>query len=169
MAIVPNMTQQYNVLMVCTGNICRSPTAHGFLEHAVEEAKLTPHVVVDSAGTYGGHQGEPPHHRSVFFAEQAGIDISHQTAQRIEKRHFYDFDLILAMTEQHKDYLTRLCPNGVPINNVQLYLDFSDGFKGEDMPDPYYYGDDMFLTVIELIKQTTPNLIQHIKVQLKTE
>ncbi|MDX2221647.1 MAG: low molecular weight protein-tyrosine-phosphatase, partial [Rhodospirillaceae bacterium] len=91
----------YRVLFVCTGNICRSPTAEGVFRHLVAEAGLADRIDVDSAGTHGYHVGEPPDSRSVAAAARRGIDIAGQRARRVQPEDFDRFDLVLALDQGH--------------------------------------------------------------------
>lgn len=99
--------KRISILFVCMGNICRSPLAEGIFGHLVAEAGLTGGFMIDSAGTGGWHEGEPPDRRSIATAKSHSIDISGQRARRIRPRDFRDFDLILAMDRDNLAALER--------------------------------------------------------------
>jgi protein-tyrosine phosphatase len=127
-----------NVLMVCLGNICRSPLAHGILEEKIKLAKLP--WTVDSAGTSGWHNGERPDSRSIEVARQNNINISNQSSRKFIVNDFDDFDLILAMDSANYRDILNLARNEDDKLKVKLILNFS--FPGENraVPDPYYEG-----------------------------
>lgn len=131
--------KRISILFLCMGNICRSPLAEGIFGHLVAEAGLTGDFTIDSAGTGGWHEGEPPDRRSIATAKAHGIDISGQRARRIRPRDFRDFDLILAMDRDNLAALERIAPPGA---NIRLFGDIALG-TGEDIPDPYYGGPIM--------------------------
>jgi len=132
--------KRVSILFVCMGNICRSPLAEGIFGHVVGEADLTGHFTIDSAGTGGWHEGEPPDRRSIATARSHSIDISGQRARRIRPKDFSDFDLILAMDRDNVAALKSIAP---PEANIRLFGDAALG-TGEDIPDPYYGGPDGF-------------------------
>ena len=154
----------WSVLMVCTGNICRSPTAHGLLDHALREAGLDDRVLVDSAGTHGYHVGEPPDPRSIATAHGHGVDISMQRARKVERTDFERFDLILAMDQGHLEILQRLCPRDQR-HRLKLYLDYMPRF-GRDVPDPYYGGPAGFEMVWRICTAVTAELVQEIRARI---
>src|SRR5690606_21957555 len=98
------------VLFVCTGNICRSPTAEGVFRHLLREAGMDGRIGADSAGTHGYHVGEAPDRRTVACARRRGIDLSGLRARRVRAGDFEDFDLILAMDRGHLARLRELAP-----------------------------------------------------------
>jgi protein-tyrosine phosphatase len=139
------------VLMVCLGNICRSPLAEGILRAKAKEKGLA--IEVDSAGTGGWHAGEAPDRRSQKVALQNGIDISHQKARKFKLQDFDDFDLILAMdTENMKDLLL-LAPNEMARAKVKLILNYINPTKNQNVPDPYYGQMADFEAVFNLLDQ----------------
>src|SRR6056297_2198484 len=99
------------ILMVCTGNICRSPAAEGVLTHHLAQAGLAGAVTVDSAGTHGYHIGDPPDRRMIATAAARGYAIDGQRARRVAVSDFHDFDLILAMDRSHLAALERIAPD----------------------------------------------------------
>ncbi|NNE84765.1 MAG: low molecular weight phosphotyrosine protein phosphatase [Alphaproteobacteria bacterium] len=148
------------VLFVCTGNICRSPTAEGVFRHFATEAGLD--VIADSAGTRGFHFGHRPDRRSVRAAAARGIDLGDQRARKVEKVDFDTFDLIVALDNGHLRRLERLQPANAPAR-LHLLLDFTHDRAGEDVPDPYYGGEDGFEHALDLIEAGVRGIIAEIK------
>lgn len=136
------------VLMVCLGNICRSPLAEGILR-----SKLTNDFTVDSAGTGGWHAGELPDKRSIQTARERGIDITNQRARKFKKSDFDDFDFIYVMDNQNYKDVLALAESETHKNKVQLILE--ELFPGErvDVPDPYYGGQDGFEKVFDMLDE----------------
>ena len=142
------------VLFVCTGNICRSPTAEGVLRDLARRENLDLHV--ESRGTHDYHVGDSPDERSQRHALKRGYDLSAQRAKQISPRDFEDFDLILAMDRGHLAALRRACPPG-HLAKVRL-------FKADaDVPDPYYGGADGFEQVLDLVEEVCRDLLREIK------
>ena len=135
------------VLFVCTGNICRSPTAEGVARAFFEQAGLD--VDVDSAGIQGIHAGEAPDPRSQKAAQRRGFDLSKLRARKIITADFELFDLILAMDHDHLAYLKRICP-AEHQGKLKLFRDYMPGGVGLDVPDPYYGGESGFEHVLDL-------------------
>lgn len=161
----PKSRPDFAVLMVCTGNICRSPTADGLLRHALQRAGLSERVRVDSAGTHDYHVGDPPDRRSTAHAKRFGIDLSDLRARQVTLEDFADFDLILAMDDGHYRQLLRLCPPPYR-ERVKLYLSYAPQF-GRDVPDPYYGNADGFDTVWRMCEAVTGALLTEISSRLR--
>jgi protein-tyrosine phosphatase len=155
----------YAVLMVCTGNICRSPTADGLLRHALQAAGLSGRVLVDSAGTHDYHIGDPPDRRSMETARRYGIDLADLRARRVAVEDFATFDLVLAMDDGHYRQLLRLCPPPYR-ERVKLYLSYAPQF-GRDVPDPYYGKGDGFEKVWQMCQTVTDALVADIRSRLR--
>jgi protein-tyrosine phosphatase len=148
------------ILFVCTGNICRSPTAEAVFRHLLGEAGLGG-IAVDSAGTHGYHVGEPPDERTQEAAALRGYDLSTQTARRIAREDFAEFDLILAMDEGHHAQLVRQAPMAHR-EKVQMFLDFAPGTGRRGVPDPYYGGQEGFELVLDLVEAGARGLLAHV-------
>lgn len=148
--------------MVCMGNICRSPLAHGLFEHLVELEGLAGRIEVDSAGTHAYHVGEPPDPRSQDTARRRGIDISGQRGRRVAAADFERFDYILAMDRDNHALLVAQCP-GEHLHKVKLFLDFAPQLPKREVPDPYYGGPDGFEHVYELIEAAANGLLVDIR------
>ena len=136
------------VLMVCLGNICRSPLAEGILK-----SKLDPTLhQVDSAGTAAYHVGEPPDKRSIAIAAAHGIDISGQRARQFQVEDFELFDRIYVMDHANYQNVLHIAPNEIHKNKVQLLC------GQQEVPDPYYGGDKGFAQVFDVIDQACSTL-----------
>jgi protein-tyrosine phosphatase len=154
----------FAVLMVCTGNICRSPTADGLLRHALQQAGLSGRVLVDSAGTHDYHVGDPPDRRSIATAKRYGIDLAGLRARQVADEDFASFDLVLAMDDGHYRQLLRRCPPHYR-ERVKLYLSYAPQF-GRDVPDPYYGQGDGFELVWRMCEAVTEALVTEINQRL---
>ncbi|WP_136465583.1 low molecular weight protein-tyrosine-phosphatase [Flagellimonas onchidii] len=134
------------VLMVCLGNICRSPLAEGILK-----SKINPEtVLVDSAGTAGYHVGNSPDPRSIAVAKKHGLDISFQKCRKFSEKDFEAFDLIYAMDKSNFANIIKLAGSKVEERKVKLLLDEVD-LGVSEVPDPYYGGEDGFENVFQMI------------------
>ena len=153
------------ILFVCTGNICRSPTAEGVLRKLVADAGLADVVAVASAGTHGYHVGEAPDARAQAHARRRGYDLSRQRARRFAREDFQTFDLILAMDREHHAMLARLAPPSAA-QKLRMMLEFARRTGGDEVPDPYYGGPDGFELVLDLIEDAAEGLLDHLKAEL---
>lgn len=161
-----NNKGKINVLFVCLGNICRSPTAHGVFESLVKESDLSDRVVVDSAGTSGWHIGAPADPRSSEVAARRGYDMSYIAARQVTAQDFDTFDYILAMDDQNLADLKALKPGGY-VGKLDLFLNFSETFKDQSVPDPYYGGEQGFETVLDMVEDGSKGLLNAIQARLK--
>jgi protein-tyrosine phosphatase len=148
------------VLFVCTGNICRSPTAHGLLRARAAAAGLAGRIVVDSAGTHGYHRGAAPDPRSVATARAHGVDLSDLRARQVVAADFAKFDIIAPMERSHERALLALCPGGLR-DRISLLMRFAAQSPSLDIPDPYY-DDDGFEAVFQMIESGVAGLLDHI-------
>ena len=149
------------ILMVCLGNICRSPLAQGILEH---KAKINnTKIIVDSAGTGSWHIGSSPDIRSIETAKNHNIDISNQKARQFNTNDFNDFDKILVMDTSNLTNILRLCSNKKDEKKVQLILKYSNLNSQESVPDPYYGGEDGFEKVYQLLNEACDKIINTLK------
>lgn len=135
------------ILMVCLGNICRSPLAEGIMK-----AKLPADFVVDSAGTSGFHSGDAPDPRSIAVAQKYGIDISNQRSRQISVQDFEEFDKIYCMDKSNLKNVLALAENDEQRQKVALLLTEADSESiFTEVPDPYYGGAKGFEKVFEMI------------------
>lgn len=151
-----------NVLFVCMGNICRSPTAQGVFTHLLTRHGLEDRVLVDSAGTHGYHVGGPPDPRARAAAERRGIDISGQRARRLDRDDFDSFHFILAMDRENLDMIETICPPHRR-DRVQLFLEYAPDLGIDEVPDPYYGGTAGFERVLDMIEAASAGLLEHIR------
>ncbi|MBK8700140.1 MAG: low molecular weight phosphotyrosine protein phosphatase [Saprospiraceae bacterium] len=143
------------VLMVCLGNICRSPLAHGILESKIEKYDLS--WTVDSAGTGGWHAGEAPDFRAIDEARRNGVDISKQKARQFSVSDFSAFDYILVMDAQNFQDVLQIAITAEQRNKVKMIMDFLHPGKNKPVPDPYYNGK--FKEVYEMLDETIEKLV----------
>lgn len=141
------------VLMVCLGNICRSPLAEGILKEKVSPVE----VQVDSAGTAGYHIGNPPDPRSVEVAKQHGIDISMQRCRKFTPIDLIEFDLIYVMDRQNYADVAVLAESDEQLNKIRLLLD------NAEVPDPYYGGPQGFQQVFSMIDEACTRIAQSLR------
>lgn len=156
----------YKVLFVCTGNICRSPTAEGVMRERVAAMGLQEKIMVDSAGTHAYHVGEAPDSRSVATAKKRGILIDGLRARKIAPGDFDEFDLILGLDYEHVRHLRRMAPEGAKAV-TDLFLDYAGNPKEKEVPDPYYSDQQHFEYVLDLIEAGVEPLIEKLKPELE--
>lgn len=136
------------ILMVCLGNICRSPLAEGILK-----SKLSKSFTVDSAGTANYHVGNPPDKRSIAVARKYGLDISNLKGRQFSVLDFDTFDLIYVMDESNYQNVIRLARNDKDISKVKMILNEVYPNQNYDVPDPYYGGDNGFENVYKMLDE----------------
>lgn len=139
-----------NILMVCLGNICRSPLAEGIMR-----SKLGKEYFVDSAGTGSWHVGQAPDKRSIAVAKKYGIEISHLRARQFQVKDFDEFDYILAMDSSNYRDILSLARSEEDRMKVRLIL------HDQDVPDPYYGGEDGFELVYQLLDEAIDDFIEN--------
>lgn len=142
------------ILMVCLGNICRSPLAEGILRSKLDEG-----FFVDSAGTGSWHVGQSPDKRSVFVAKKYGLDISLQKARQFRKTDFDEFDLIFVMDESNYADVVSMADLEEHKSKVRLILSELENLENPNVPDPYYGGEDGFEMVYRLLDDATNEFI----------
>lgn len=150
------------VLFVCMGNICRSPTAEGVFRKLLAEKNFHPMVETDSAGTHGFHVGRPPDQRAQQAARVRGIDISDLRARQVSVTDFGYFDYLLAMDRSNLDILLAEAPAGQR-DKVRMFLEFAEAFGEDEVPDPYYGGDQGFERVLDLIEDASRGFLEHLR------
>jgi len=149
----------YNILFVCTGNICRSPTAEGVTRAMLAAQGLGDRVTVDSAGLYDGHAGEAPDLRARMAAKTQGYDLSELRARAFTDRDFEGFDLILGMDRGHVHDL-RIRGGPAHRDRVRLFLDYTPDMKGLAVPDPYGRDAEEYRRAFELIETGCKALVE---------
>jgi protein-tyrosine phosphatase len=153
------------VLFVCTGNICRSPTAEGVFRALVEAEGLAGQIAVDSAGTHAYHVGEPPDGRSTEAARRRGVELKDLRARQLRKSDFTEFDLLLAMDRSHMELMRRACPPDLA-DRLALFLSFAPDLGLHDVPDPYYGAGDGFERVLDMIEAGSAGLLAQLRRRL---
>lgn len=151
------------VLFVCMGNICRSPTAHAVFREQVRVAGLADDIAIDSAGTHAYHIGNPPDRRATETAAGRGFDMSDLRARQVDHADYFSFDYIVAMDRDNLRLLKADCPAD-QLGRLSLMLDWATGW-GEEVPDPYYGGDESFEQVFDMLTDACQALLRHIAQQ----
>ncbi len=149
----------HKILFVCTGNICRSPTAEGVARGLATKQGVDHLFEFDSAGTHGYHVGDPPDPRTVAAAARRGYDLSPLRARRVTEFDFVRFDHVLAMDREHLELLQRACPR-LHHNKLGLFLEYRQAFDEDEVPDPYYGGVQGFEQVLDLVEDAAAQLIR---------
>lgn len=149
------------ILMVCLGNICRSPIADGILRKKVSDLGLP--VIVDSAGTSGFHSGEQPDERMRKTAKSFGVNIDDLRARQFTVDDFDTFDLIYAMDASNYNNILSLARTEEDRSKVRLILNELEPGKNLQVPDPYYGGEQGFIEVFNLLDAATDRIIEKIK------
>lgn len=150
-----------NVLFVCMGNICRSPTAEGVFRHQVSAAGLTDRIAIDSAGTHDYHIGEPPDRRTQQAALRRSYDLSGLRGRQVKPGDFHEFDYILAMDRDNLANLQLVCPAQYQ-HKLKLFMEFSRKFVQREVPDPYYGGEQGFENVLNMAEDAASGLLDAI-------
>lgn len=153
--------QRIQVLFVCLGNICRSPTAHGVFQALLERDQLGHRIRVDSCGTAAWHAGKAPDPRSTAAARTRGYDLSVLRARQLQWHDFFEFDYMLAMDSQNLDAMRRQAPLDYA-GHIGLLLDFAGDGGGHEVPDPYHGGDAGFEQVLDLVENACEGLLREI-------
>ncbi len=146
------------ILFVCSGNICRSPTAEGVFRDLLVAEGVEHEVEVDSAGTHGFHAGEAPDARAQAHARRRGIELGDQRARQVRREDFRYFDFIVAMDRDHYRELERMAPPDAA-GRVELFLRYAPECGQDEVPDPYYGSGDGFETVLDLVEAGARGLL----------
>lgn len=152
-----------HVLMLCTGNICRSPIAEGWLRAHADEAGLSEQLRVDSAGTTDFHVGEPPDRRAQQTMRARGIDISDLRARKLRVADLEQFDYLLAMDDGHLSALQHYAQQVESPGKIYRIMAFSPGWKLQEVPDPYYGGQRGFVQVVDMLEAATRGFLAHLR------
>ncbi|HKJ88626.1 MAG TPA: low molecular weight protein-tyrosine-phosphatase [Gammaproteobacteria bacterium] len=150
------------ILVVCLGNICRSPMAHGVLQQKLDEAGLSDRVVVDSAGTGDYHIGSMPDRRACEAAAGRGYDLSTLRARQVQPVDLVRFDLILAADSENFADLVALAPGPAERSKVRYLLDFANS-REQEVPDPYEEEARAFSRVLDLVEEAADGLVEALR------
>ena len=153
-----------SVLFVCTGNICRSPTAEAIFRKLAADAGMGRRIHADSAGTHGYHVGEPPDPRAQDAAANRGYDLSGLRARRLERTDFERFDLIVAMDRGHFAVLSGMAQPPTA-HKLKLMMSYARRFKEQDVPDPYYGRPQDFERVLDMLEDAARGLLDSVAEQ----
>ena len=152
-----------SIIFVCTGNICRSPTAEVIFKSKIDQMGLTGFFLVDSAGTHGYHIGQSPDHRSVRAAKPYNYSFEGIQSRAFDISIDYENDYIIAMDQTHLSWLMENKPLECS-SKIDLLMNFDQNYQlNKDIEDPYYGGENGFKLVIEKIQDGTDKLIEYIK------
>ena len=151
--------KKISILFVCMGNICRSPTAEGVVRHYLLKAGVADAFLLDSAGTLDHHVGSPPDQRTQQAALHRGYDLSALRARQVCAEDFQVFDRLLAMDLRNLAWLREHCPKTMRAK-LGLFLDFAEGYEGQEVPDPYYGGSGGFERVLDMVEAAAEGLIR---------
>lgn len=165
LVILQKRFMPYQLLFVCLGNICRSPSAENIMNHAIAQAGLSDRIVCDSAGTSSYHIGSPPDRRMQAAALRRGLTLK-GSARQFLPEDFTKFDLILAMDRENYRDILSLDPQGLYQDKVRLMCDYAQNYRDREVRDPYYGGESGFDYVIDLLEDACQGLLQEIKPQL---
>ncbi|HML91640.1 low molecular weight protein-tyrosine-phosphatase [Methyloceanibacter sp.] len=149
---------RHRLLFACLGNICRSPMAEGVFRRVAEDAGQAHLFEIDSAGMGDWHKGQAPDHRAQKAALSRGVDISGQSARKVELEDFEEFDLILAMDGSNISDLYEIAPHAAR-HKIRRFLDFAPHLDEDDVPDPYYGGEEGFDHALDLIEAAAKGLL----------
>ena len=158
------MIEVKNILMVCLGNICRSPVAEGVMREKLKKYKLN--ITVDSAGTASYHIGENPDKRSIANASKNGVDISKLKARQFKQVDFENFDLIYAMDKSNFDYILHLAKSDLHAKKVKLIMSELPLSNYTVVPDPYYGNEADFQLVFDLLDEVCEKIAYNFHQQL---
>ena len=145
------------ILVVCLGNICRSPLAHGIFEHEIATQGLD--WEIDSAGTANYHEGKQPDPRSIAEAKRNGLDISAQGARQLKTEDFHTFDHILVMDAMNYQNARTIAPSDKARDKVELIMNYADPGRNGQVPDPYW-DDNGFPNVYNMLNRAISGFIQ---------
>ena len=154
--------QVIKILFVCTGNICRSPTAEGVFRHLAEKGGMGNIFHIESAGTDSYHEGQKPDARAIKIAKKYGVSLDGQKARRLTKDDYFTFDYIFAMDGGHFYELQEQAPEGRKAK-IDMFLRAATGVKETEVPDPWYGSEKDFETVYRLVEEGSKSLLAKLR------
>ena len=153
------MMKQKKIVFVCLGNICRSPSAEGVFKQLVESSGLASQFVIDSAGTHAYHAGEGADKRMKLHAAKRGYNLTSKARKFNPSKDFDDFDLIIGMDDENIQFLKSKAQTPEDLRKIHKMTDFRKFWKYDEIPDPYYGGDEGFELVLDLLKDSCEGLL----------
>ena len=159
---MPNASPVIRILFVCTGNICRSPTAEGVFRHLVEKEGLAPYFEIGSAGTDSYHEGQGPDKRAIKIAKKHGVHIGDQKARALKAEDYETYDYIFAMDGGHFHELKERAPKKHKAQ-IQMFLTASTHLDKHEVPDPWYGNEKDFEDVFALVFTGSTALLKKIR------
>lgn len=157
--------KKIKVLFVCLGNICRSPMGAAILKHKVKKEGLENQIEVDSCGTSNYHIGDAADARAIANATRNGVPVDH-CARQLSEQDLEDFDFIFAMDKSNYDNILKLSNGQAARHKVRLMREFDPIGKGQEVPDPYFGGEEDFQQVYEILDRSTTNFLDYLKKEL---
>src|SRR5688572_15007921 len=148
-----------NILFVCMGNLCRSPTAETVFAHHVTKAGLEKRILIESAGTHVGHAGDPADERAKRVAAKRGYDMSRCRTRPLLDKDFERFEYLLAMDERNLEVLARDCPSE-HAEKLKLFMSYGSMGEALSVPDPYYGGAQGFDRVLDMVEDAAQGLLR---------
>ena len=155
---------QRSILFVCTGNICRSPTAEAVARQMIKTHGQENHIRVDSAGTHNYHVGDSPDKRSIAAAAKRGYDMTNLRARQLNQEDFIQFDLLVAMDITHLHSMNRLCPPALA-PKISLLMRYATQHDDEEIVDPYYGNEADFEKVLDYCEDAISGLLNRILIE----
>lgn len=150
------------VLFVCLGNICRSPSAEAVFKGYIQEKGLSDDFIIDSAGTYGYHEGEPADRRMQSHAVRRGYNLTSISRPFNPASDWDNFDHIVAMDGSNMRDLKAMARNADDVKKLSKMTDYSTKFNYNEVPDPYYGGEQGFELVLDLLEDASDGFFNHI-------
>lgn len=150
------------LLFVCLGNICRSPSAEAVMNGFIKERGLDSHITCDSAGTYGGHAGEPADSRMMRHASIRGYDLTSRSRQ-LKEKDLEKFDLIIGMDDSNMKNIRHLDRNSKFDHKIVKMTDYCTRTAATEVPDPYYGGAQGFENVLDILEDACEGLLNQLE------
>jgi len=155
--------ERTKILFVCMGNICRSPSAEAVFNGLLKQERMAKNLVIDSAGTIAYHAGENADRRMQSHAIKRGYNLTSISRKFDPHSDFDRFDLIIGMDNENIDSLKRMARDQSDLQKIHLMTDFSKEWNYQEIPDPYYGGEEGFELVLDLLEDACLGLLEEVK------